>query len=142
MLTDNEKFIVGVNYIQYTKGLNNNEKLYCMHEFQKSFPINALDIVRECNKEYAQVLDSLNHIKRNMIVNFDGNISNLTNREKYVFYNIILPFQTILNKDYKIVFKKTLQVILLNNQDDAEIINDIAEQINETQNFIDYIRSL
>lgn len=141
MLTDREKLIISLHYITNTGEIGSHTKRFAITEYVKSYQINYLEVVEEMNKEFSQFHKLLNHIALNHTADFNGNYSLLSNREKYIFYNVGFLFQKLLSTNQIALLKEMLRNILQISDDDI-LLDEIQDQIKNTVEFLEYIRDL
>lgn len=140
-LTDIEKFVIALVMINKQTAINfsQDRRADLVEEYSKSLELPDREtLVFDMIEEYNQFRQLLRNAETGETVNYIENLTPLTKRAKYVYYNMELMFVERLPFNYLMSIKRTL-MFLCDMQDDNDLLEACKEQTDNIIDFLEFI---
>lgn len=140
-LTDIEKFCIALVMINKQKAIDFSptRRADLIEEYSKSLELPDREyLIFEFITEYNQFKRLLHNAETGEQVNYIDNLTFLSKRAKYVYYNMELMFVERLPFDILMSLKHTLMYIC-EIEDDNELLEACKEQTDNIIDFLEYV---
>lgn len=142
-LTDTEKLIVATVIInkQTANPMTLDRRAELIKEYSKSLQVfDKGDLYYNMKRELDQLRLFLKSAETGEVVNYYGNYSGLTKREKYIYYNTELMFVEDLPFIVLATVKSSI-MIMLDIKEDKDLLELVETHINQVLDYLQFADS-
>lgn len=143
-LTDREKLLISSVIInkQDRFPMAIEERADAIKEYSKSLLVfDKLELYEDIRAEFEQLRDFIKSINFGETANYDGALTDLSNREKYIYYNVEMCFIEELPFEVLVAIKSAFQT-MLGIKDDLKILELVTQQFNDTVDYLEYLHKV